>query len=61
MIEYDVRAPETGGTGELVKICNSHAQKGWRLVSTAATVPLLTDTNSAPAMRQRAFANTIFG
>jgi hypothetical protein len=36
MVEYDVRAPETGGTAELVKICNDYAAKGWRLVSTAA-------------------------
>lgn len=37
MIEYDVTAPDTGDTAELVKICNEHANEGWRLVSTAAT------------------------
>jgi Domain of unknown function (DUF4177) len=36
MVEYNVRAPETGGTSELVKICNEHAKAGWRLVSTTA-------------------------
>ena len=36
MIEYDVRSPETGGTAELVKLRNSQAQAGWRLVSAAA-------------------------
>ena len=37
MIEYDVRALETGGTADLVKVCNDAAKHGWRLVSTAAT------------------------
>lgn len=37
MIEYDVRTFETDGTAELVKVCNSAAKQGWRLVSTAAT------------------------
>jgi hypothetical protein len=35
MIEYKVRAPETGGTSEIEKLCNDAAQDGWRLVNTS--------------------------
>jgi Domain of unknown function (DUF4177) len=36
MIEYKVRARETGGTADIEKVCNDLAKDGWRLVSTAA-------------------------
>ena len=34
MIEYKVRAIETGGTGEVKKVCHNAAEDGWRLLST---------------------------
>ena len=34
MTEYKIRAIETGGTGDLEKVCNDAAKDGWRLVST---------------------------
>jgi len=34
MIEYKVRAIETGGTGDVEKVCNDAGNVGWRLVST---------------------------
>jgi hypothetical protein len=36
VIEYKVRALETGGTADLERVCNRMAEDGWRLVSTAA-------------------------
>ncbi len=34
MIEYKVRAIETGGTGDVEKVLHAEAKDGWRLVST---------------------------
>mgnify|MGYP001609818625 CR=1 FL=1 len=36
MIEYKVRALETGAAVDVEEVCNDLAQDGWRLVSTAA-------------------------
>ncbi len=37
MIEYNVRRVDASGPGDIERVCNELASKGWRLVSTAAT------------------------